>query len=116
VLFIEPLDLKRSKVHIFCAWLLLLFFVAGQSAVFAHQHHVNHPTGKAGRLVSTQTVTEKCQLCDAMHVSMALPDVHYHPALVYIPYQYPVTEIYGYLTISLILASGRAPPADQLHS
>jgi hypothetical protein len=109
----SPVDLKKNKSHIIGAWLLLVFFVGGQVILYAHQHKVSqfgfsrnsHPLG--------QTVTEKCSLCDAMHFNSMT--VHEHSVvmqlLVATHYDYKAVT-YSFVSLSLILSPGRAPPVS----
>ena len=106
---------KKSKQRIFLSWLLLIFFVAGQVIVYSHQHQ-HHTIGsaitKASHQSSRQTISEKCQLCDAMHFNhMALmPQVCAQAEQV--SYHLFAVECYGFVSLSLILSSGRAPPVS----
>jgi len=63
--------LNKSKSHIFLSWLLLLFFVAGQGIVYAHQHDSKFNATSVGKsthdLSKHENVHEKCTLCDQMH-------------------------------------------------
>lgn len=108
-------DLKRSKYHIVCSWILLACFVAGQYMIYAHQHNITTVIPSkysVSKNLPQQTVTDKCALCDAMH----------HHAMVKATQAYfSETEITGYIfksceynftSISLILSGGRAPPAS----
>ncbi|HVW94800.1 MAG TPA: hypothetical protein VHA56_02360 [Mucilaginibacter sp.] len=105
--------MKKNKFRFIHAWILLLCFVAGQIVVYAHQHKYvqisHHAYGQNGHPVKS-TITEKCQLCDAMHHnSMTISSApHANPVIVATHiYQTPV---YNFTTLSLILAGGRAPP------
>jgi hypothetical protein len=103
--------LKKSNKNIIWSWVLLLFFVAGQTMVFAHTHY------KQGSIISSSklgltVLKEKCDVCDAMHhTSMLLiQHVYFTPAVaVNFHYQYTQADI---TFIQLILASGRAPPVN----
>jgi hypothetical protein len=104
--------LKKNKYHIILSWLLLLVFSAGQYVVYAHTHRTY-----SGKISSRnqapqpkQTISENCQLCDAMHhnAMAANSQVHFSPVVVSL-YAYKHVE-YGFISISLILSSGRAPP------
>ena len=104
---------KKSKQRIFLSWLLLTFFVAGQVIVYSHQHHTSGPAvTKASHQSSRQTISEKCQLCDAMHFNhMALmPQVYAQAEQV--SYHLFATGCYDFVSISLILSTGRAPPVS----
>ncbi|GAB3923535.1 hypothetical protein [Mucilaginibacter myungsuensis] len=101
--------MKRKQQNILYAWLLLLFFAAGQYIVFSHTHY------RIGKVITapksaTATVKEKCDICDVMH--------HTHAEIVEHAYFTPVAAILCHYTfkqtdvklIQLVLASGRAPP------
>jgi hypothetical protein len=89
--------------------LIVLFcFAAGQIMVFAHQHLVQYHIHQTSQ--DQQTVTEKCQLCDAMHHnSMTVVDHHYFNPAVSSDYFYTPGK-YNFISIALILSPGRAPP------
>ena len=105
--------MKQSKAYIFGAWLLLVFFTSGQVILFAHQHkadksqlaHRHHP--------NHQTVTEKCQLCDALHFNTMM--THEHTLVVHLlavsHYDYKAVT-YTFVSLSLVLSPGRAPPVS----
>jgi hypothetical protein len=100
--------LKRAKHHIIYSLIVLICFAAGQIMVFAHQHLVKYQTHQTSQ--DQQTVTEKCQLCDAMHQnSMTVVDHQYFNAVVSADYFYTQGK-YDFISIALILSSGRAPP------
>jgi hypothetical protein len=105
--------LKKSKFHLFGAWVLLVFFAGGQVILFAHQHKVNKFEFSTHSRPFQQTVTEKCSLCDAMHFNaMVAGD---HPVMVHLlaasPYAYKAVT-YTIVSLSLILSPGRAPPVS----
>jgi hypothetical protein len=100
--------LKKGKRHIIYTWIVLICFVAGQVMVSAHQHLVKYNTHQIAQ--NQQTVTEKCQLCDVMHHnSMTIAEHHYFIPLVSTDYFYTPGK-YNFVSIALILSSGRAPP------
>jgi hypothetical protein len=105
---------KNNKRHIIPAWILLLCFIAGQYMVYAHQHKLNHSL-KQTYSVSTHhaqpTITEKCKLCDAMHHYNAVNDTQTAPTLLPVENIAYVSPVYNFTSLSLILASGRAPPS-----
>jgi hypothetical protein len=81
--------------------------------VYAHQHIVKYA---AARSQNTQpnrtTVTEKCQLCDVMyHTSMVITTNQYLTTVVATDHFYKQGK-YDFISISLVLASGRAPPVS----
>ncbi|MBB5397148.1 hypothetical protein [Mucilaginibacter sp. AK015] len=106
--------MKKSKYHIFCAWALMFCFIAGQYMVFAHQHPILKAAHEASchdcHNTAKQSITEKCQLCDAMHHnSMALISHTSHTSFSGMDYAF-VTFEYDFKSIALILSPGRAPP------
>jgi len=103
--------LKRAKRHIIYSWIVLICFVAGQAMVYAHTHlvksssYVTHKTSQ-----NQQTVTEKCQLCDAMHHNGMVTNNHqYFTPAVAADHFYKQGQ-YDFVSIALILSAGRAPP------
>jgi hypothetical protein len=102
--------LKKSKYHIVFARLLLLIFIAGQAIVYGHQHTDTFASVNGRHHATQQTVSERCQLCDAMHYNtMELAQaVYFQPVLV--SRHLFTIKTYHFLSLSLILASGRAPP------
>jgi len=109
--------LKKNKLHIVNAWILLICFVAGQYMVYVHQHKMVKAAGQIGVIHQQhpkQVLTEKCQLCDAMHHnSMTIPTQAIFTPVVTSDYFYK-SPVYTFTSISLILAGGRAPPAAGL--
>ncbi len=109
----QPADLKKNRSYIIGAWLLLVCFVGGQVIVFAHQHKLNKfEFGKSSPPIQ-QTVTEKCQLCDALHFNPMMANEH--PAVVHLlvasHYDYKAVTC-TFVSLSLILSPGRAPPVS----
>jgi hypothetical protein len=104
---------KKNKLNIIYSWLLLICFIAGQYMVYTHQHQVNKGISKTIALTNThpeQTVKEKCDMCDAMHHNFAVLDnplFAIHQTAV--PHVYKTCE-YSFISFSLVLAAGRAPP------
>ncbi|WP_143014103.1 hypothetical protein [Mucilaginibacter pineti] len=106
--------MKKNRLNILYSWLLLVCFIAGQSMVYTHQHLLVKGITKTAHVNyghQHQTITEKCYMCDAMH---------HHNAVIDTPlYVVPQTAIgyvfkachYNFVSISLVLAAGRAPPA-----
>jgi hypothetical protein len=80
--------------------------------VYSHQHRVysGKITVENQKAQPKQILSENCQLCDAMHHSSMTvsSQVHFSPVVVS-QYAYKHIE-YGFISISLILSSGRAPP------
>ena len=81
--------------------------------LFAHQHKVSkYELGSHSRPYQ-QTVTEKCSLCDAMHFNTMV--VNEHPPVVHL---LPATHYdhkavtRTFVSLSLILSPGRAPPVS----
>lgn len=103
--------LKRSKRHIIYSWIVLICFVAGQTMVFAHTHLVISSTYNTHKTAQNQqTITEKCQLCDAMHHnSMLTSELHYFSPVVVTDHFYKQGK-YDFIGIALILSAGRSPP------
>ncbi|MGZ3777257.1 MAG: hypothetical protein ACXVI9_06600 [Mucilaginibacter sp.] len=99
--------MKKGKRHIFYAFTLLICFAAGQWAVYAHQHKTRaHVT----RAAHSTVLTEKCQLCDAMHHnSMIQHSPTVFNAKVVTDHVYKQCT-YDFVSIALILSAGRAPP------
>jgi hypothetical protein len=111
----QPADLKKNRSYILGAWLLLVFFVGGQVILYAHQHRVNQFSGHipVKHASSQQTVTEKCALCDALHLNTMVAGEHAVVVhlLVASHYDYQVVT-YSFTSLSLILSTGRAPPVS----
>ena len=94
--------------------------MAGQLMVVVHQHNI---LKKSSSLYSVakyqpkpaQVLTEKCYACDAMHQTAAIlnPTTYYNP-VVAANAVYQVGD-YNFVSISLILASGRAPPVSSVY-
>jgi hypothetical protein len=102
--------LKRNKLHIIYTWIVLICFAAGQGMVYAHQHLVKYHVHQTA--ANQQTVTEKCQLCDVMHQNnMTLTEHHYFSPVVS-TYHFYTPGQYDFVSIALILSSGRAPPVS----
>jgi hypothetical protein len=107
-------DLKTSKYHIICSWILLVSFVAGQYMVYAHQHNIAIGASKPysiSKNISQQTVVkEKCYLCDAMHHNFMVTAAHIYFNPVTIAGHVFKSVQYSFTSIQLILSGGRAPP------
>jgi len=103
--------LKKNKRHIIYTWIVLVCFIAGQVMVYAHQHNIRSSAYHTNKASSTQqTVTEKCQLCDAMHHNgMTTTDHQYFVPAVAADHFYKQGK-YDFVSIALILSPGRAPP------
>jgi hypothetical protein len=107
-------DLKKSKYHIICSWILLTCFVAGQYMVYAHQHSIINDIGglcTISKNITQQTVKEKCALCDVMHHnSMVITaEVYFNPTIV--AGHVFKSETYSFVSLRLIFSGGRAPPS-----
>jgi hypothetical protein len=103
---------KNSKSHIIHSWILLICFVAGQYMVYVHQHKLIKASGTyvVSHNESKQTVSEKCQLCDAMHhTSMVVGSIVFFSYPVVADYVYK-SPVYNFTSLALILSGGRAPP------
>ncbi|MGN6640210.1 MAG: hypothetical protein ACTHJ8_14975 [Mucilaginibacter sp.] len=102
--------MKRDKRHIIYTWLVLFCFLAGQIVVYTHRHFSGAVYSSHKTSTHQTTVTDKCQLCDAMHHnSMVIDTHHYTEPVVTSTYLYKQGK-YDFVSISLILSSGRAPP------
>jgi hypothetical protein len=104
--------LKKSAYHIFCSWLLLILFVAGQVVLYSHQHKLNNLVGHLKHSSSQQIVTEKCQICDAMHQNTMVISAHYGVVPVVVSHYDYKAVTYTFVSLSLILSTGRAPPVS----
>jgi hypothetical protein len=106
-------DLKVNKYHIIRSWILLICFITGQYMVYAHQHKLipgAKQTYSAKQQQPKQILTEKCQLCDAMHHnSMVINSGGNFTPVVVTCYVYKSPE-YNFTSLALILSGGRAPP------
>jgi len=94
--------------------MLLLCFCTGQFVVYAHSHGVMPGTNKAAYhnpdTQPKQTITENCQLCDAMHHNaMMVNSISYFAPVVVNSYYYKTVE-HHFISIALILSAGRSPP------
>jgi hypothetical protein len=84
--------------------------------VYAHQHKLIQGT-KQTHLVNKQqstqqTLTEKCQLCDAMHHNSMLVGGHLYFNSIAISDFIYISPVYNFTSLALILSGGRAPPAN----
>jgi len=79
--------------------------------VYAHQHMTRYVVSHAQKPDQNRiTVTEKCQLCDAMHhTSMVINTNQYFTPVISTNHFYKQGK-YDFISISLILSPGRAPP------
>ena len=105
--------MKNSKSHIIYSWILLICFVAGQYMVYVHQHKLikTSSTYVTIKQQAKQTVSEKCQLCDAMHhTSMIVGSNVFFDHMAIADYFYK-SPVYNFTSLALILAGGRAPPS-----
>jgi uncharacterized membrane protein len=106
------LTVKKNRLHIVFAWLLLVCFVAGQYMVYSHQHTLIKGITKHSHVAQgQQTVKEKCLLCDAMHHTDALvvSNTLFLIPLVTSAHVFKPGD-YDFVSIALILSAGRAPP------
>ncbi|MDB5124884.1 MAG: hypothetical protein JWP94_3013 [Mucilaginibacter sp.] len=110
-----PADLKKNKYHIVCSWILLACFIAGQYTIYAHQHNIASnisPKYSISKNLPQTTVTDKCALCDAMHHNVMVKGASaYFERIVVTGYVFKSFE-YNFISLSLILSGGRAPPAS----
>ena len=105
---------KRNKYHIIQTWMLLLCFVAGQFMVYAHNHGDHAAVTKSAYhhtdTQPKQTVTENCQLCDAMHHNtMATGSQAYFAPVVITNYFYKTIR-HDLISVKLVRSAGRSPP------
>ena len=100
--------MKKNNRHIVCAWILVICFAAGQWAVYAHQHKTSV---RITRAAHGAVITEKCQLCDAMHHNSMIQHAPQVFAAIHVTDHVYKQDKYDFVSISLILSSGRAPPA-----
>ncbi len=100
--------MKKNKRHIICTWILLICFAAGQWAVYAHQHKV--VAGITKTAGQGTVVSEKCQLCDAMHHNIMLTHNHAYFTPDEVNNHFYKQGQYDFVSIALILSAGRAPP------
>ncbi|MBS1500419.1 MAG: hypothetical protein JST32_00050 [Bacteroidetes bacterium] len=102
--------MKRDKRNIIIAWIVMVCFFAGQWAVYAHQHKTFPAIAKASH--HGTSLTEKCQLCDAMHHTSAVQNVFHYTAVVTVTERIFIPHTHSFVSISLILTTGRAPPVS----
>jgi hypothetical protein len=100
---------KKDKRHIIYSWIVMICFIAGQWAVYAHYHRSYRTTAAISHHT---TVSENCQLCDAMHHNSMTIDTQPYFAHLTITKHYFTPVHYNFVSISLILAAGRAPPVS----
>lgn len=106
------LTVKKNRLHIVFAWLLLVCFAAGQYMVYSHQHAlIKGITKHSHTAVGQPTVKEKCLLCDAMHHTdaVAVSNSSFFIPLVTSDHFFKTGD-YNFVSLALILAAGRAPP------
>ncbi|MGZ3754891.1 MAG: hypothetical protein ACXVAY_09850 [Mucilaginibacter sp.] len=107
--------MKKNKFNIFCAWMLLICFAAGQYIVCVHQHNVLKKSltsfeSVKNHIPPVNTVQEKCYLCDVMHHNaMTIDHQTYFSPVVVCGHIYKA-GYYNFISIALVLAAGRAPP------
>ncbi|MBB6130002.1 hypothetical protein [Mucilaginibacter lappiensis] len=107
---------KKNKLHILYSWLLLICFIAGQYVVYTHQHLLAKTTGTVyathdHHQQQQQSVKEKCYLCDAMHYQAAVIDQAFYLIPQIATLHFFKASDYSFVSIALVLAAGRAPPA-----
>jgi hypothetical protein len=105
---------KKSKQRIFLSRLLLIIFAAGQVIGYSHQHRTNVAsiTNKAAHQSSQQHISEKCQLCDAMHHNQVVLSSQVYAQTTPANFQFFTAACYDFVSISLIHSHGRAPPVS----
>ncbi|MGZ3872719.1 MAG: hypothetical protein ACXVJD_07360 [Mucilaginibacter sp.] len=104
--------MKKNRYHIINSWILLICFAAGQYMLYSHQHKpVRGDIYSAAKHQPGQIVTDKCQLCDAMHhngMNLTVEADYHAVTLTSCIYKSPV---YNFTSLALILSGGRAPPS-----
>ena len=112
--------MQKKGVHIIYSWLLLVCFITGQYMVAVHQHKLLKQTNSIYSInkhhqKNASAVQEKCYLCDAMHhFSAVLNNTIYYSAITALPHIYKVGD-HAFISMSLLLASGRAPPVSSVY-
>jgi hypothetical protein len=105
--------LNKQKAHHILSWLLLLFFVVGQTITFAHQHYSKYNASIFHDNTATkrQIVQEKCTFCDQMHhapIYLVQP-LHFAQLVVAAKSVYYPSQ-HRYQAKSLVHADGLSPP------
>lgn len=107
--------MKTNKYTKFCAWVLLICFVAGQYMMDVHQHKFFKNSGITYNISKNHPrpatiVQEKCYTCDLMHqIAMAISQSVYFSPVAITTHIFRVGD-YDFVSIALILSAGRAPP------
>jgi hypothetical protein len=102
---------KATKRHIIYAWIIMFCFTAGQWAMYAHYHKVSKAVSHIlAHSHAKTTLSEKCQLCDAMHNTKMVQGDHNFAMPVVAAMHFYKPGNYDFVSIGLILSSGRAPP------
>lgn len=103
--------MNKGKRHILVTWIILICFAAGQWCVYAHYHPTSYIKANTSKSQQTRTtISERCQLCDAMHhTSMTQENHTFFVPLITSELIYKQGQ-YNFVSIALILAAGRAPP------
>jgi hypothetical protein len=104
--------LRKSKYHLVCSWLLLILFIGGQVSVYSHRHNLKAPVNKAQHSSARQTLTDKCRLCDAMHHTNMVLNQPVYGQQPSVSNFILIARTYNFVSLSLILAPGRAPPVS----
>ncbi|MEO6849011.1 MAG: hypothetical protein ABI203_09280 [Mucilaginibacter sp.] len=103
--------MKKNTRHIIYAWIVLFCFVAGQTMVYAHQHLNSSGSFSVHKASQTHpVVSEKCQLCDAMHHNSMLINDHQHFSPIVAHHHFYTPGQYNFVSVALILSAGRSPP------
>jgi len=99
--------MANNQYRIFLSWMFLLLFVLGQTVLNTHQHKSMGLQKRPYR----PAIAARCPLCDAMHNShIVLTDkVFFEP--VSRGCVFFTDQTYKFLSLSLVLSSGRAPPS-----
>jgi hypothetical protein len=102
---------KKSIQRIFLSWLLLTIFATGQVIVYSHHHHTHAvPLTNTSDHSSGQTISDICPLCDAMHFNYMELTPQMCAQAAQLSYGHFTARCYDFISISLILSGGRAPP------
>jgi hypothetical protein len=101
--------LKKNSIHIIYSRLLLIVFIAGQVILYGHQHNTFASHAKA-HSSSQQTISENCQLCDAMHFNHSVIDQQVHVAVVLSATRVYDHFDYDFISLKIVRSAGRSPP------
>ena len=80
--------------------------------LYGHWHKVNTGVAKEHLQTSQQKVSEKCRICDVMHFNTMAINANHVITPVAASHCNHKAITYTFLSISLVLSSGRAPPVS----